>query len=490
MSHQQPSLFGLPSDEGRPTVNEPPVDAPLAARMRPRTLDEIIGQEHLLAPGHALRRLIEQDHITSMIFWGPPGSGKTTLAEVIAHTTHSHFVSMSAVTAGVADLRRVVDEAQRIRRASKQRTILFLDEIHRFNKSQQDSALPHVERGTIILIGATTENPSFEVNAALLSRCRVFTLHALTDDNIRAILERALTDKEQGLGQSHLTVDDDALAYLATYANGDARMALTALEVAANSTPPTDHHITLAIVEDALQQRSLLYDKAGEEHYNLISALHKSVRGSDPDGAVYWLVRMLEAGEDPLYIARRIIRMASEDIGLADPQALGITVSAQQAVHFLGMPEGGIALAEAVIYLACAPKSNALERAYMAVQADVRAGRNEGVPIHLRNAPTRLMKTSGYGHGYVYSHDIYATIGSDPADPSRPPPAPVQPEGYLPDMLQDRHYYEPGEKAQGAEASIARWLTRRRGAEQTTRHYHTQQKGKDEGSVSSGREES
>ena len=464
--HQQASFF----DATPPADDEPTIDAamPLAARMRPRTLDEIVGQEHLLAPGHALRRSIEEDRISSMIFWGPPGSGKTTLAEVIAQATQARFVRLSAVSAGVAELRRVVDEAAKMRRATNRHTILFLDEIHRFNKSQQDSALPHVERGTITLIGATTENPSFEVNSALLSRSRVFTLEALTDAHIKTIIQRAMTDSERGLGGQGITIADDALGFMALFVNGDARMALTALELAANVAVADEHGarlITLATVEDALQHRALLYDKGGEGHYNLISALHKSVRGSDPDGALYWLVRMLEAGEDPLYIARRVIRMASEDIGLADPGALAVAVAAQQTVHFVGLPEAALALAQAVVHLACAPKSNALYRAYKAVQDDIRSTRDEGVPLHLRNAPTQLMQKSGYGDSYIYAHDVYQAVGADAADPSRPPPASVQPEGYLPEYLRDRHYYEPGEWAQGAEGSIARWLARRRTAD-------------------------
>lgn len=463
---QQSSLFGDDERAAGQAAPGTPHSEPLAARMRPRTLDEIVGQDHLLASGRALRRSIEADRIASMIFWGPPGSGKTTLAEVIARTTRRQFIALSAVTAGVADLRRVVEDAGRLLRTGRQ-TIVFLDEIHRFNKSQQDSLLPHVERGTITLIGATTENPSFEVNAALLSRCRVFTLRPLGDADVRTILLRALTDPERGLGGQDVALADDALAALATYANGDARTALTALELAANVTPADDagaRQITLATLEDALQHRTLLYDQAGEEHYNLISALHKSVRGSDPDGALYWLGRMLEAGEDPLYVIRRVIRMASEDIGLADPQALGVAVAAQQAVHFLGMPEGALALAQAVVYLAAAPKSNALERAYMAVQADIRTTRNAGVPLHLRNAPTKLMQALAYGQQYVYPHEVYAALGADPEDPARPPPASVQPEGYLPPDVADRRYYEPGATAQGAEASIARWLARRRAA--------------------------
>ena len=441
----------------------PPGSRPLAARMRPRTLDEILGQRHLLDEGRALRRSIERDQAPSMIFWGPPGSGKTTLASVIAQTTQARFVALSAVTAGVADLRRVVDDAAKLLRATGRRTILFIDEIHRFSKSQQDAILPHVERGTVTLIGATTENPSFEVNAALLSRSRVFTLHALSDDDIRTLLVRALHDAERGLGAQPLTIDDNALAALASYANGDARTALNALELAASVAPESPdfadgaRHIDLATVEDALQHRALLYDKAGEEHYNLISALHKSLRGSDPDAALYWLGRMLEAGEDPLYVVRRLIRFASEDVGMADPQALVVCVAAQQAVHFVGMPEGALALAQAVVHLATAPKSNALYSAYGAVREDVRATRNDPVPLHLRNAPTTLMKQLDYGKGYEYAHDAYAGQ-PDPDDPSRPPPERLQ--DYLPEQMSDRQYYQP--TAQGGEASIQAWLRRRR----------------------------
>src|SRR5579859_1274388 len=424
---------------------------PLAARIRPRTLDEITGQEHLIGQGRALRRTIESDHVPSIILWGPPGSGKTTLAAVIAQTTQSRFVALSAVTAGVADLRRVVEDAAKLLRATGRRTILFIDEIHRFSKSQQDAILPHVERGTVTLIGATTENPSFEVNAALLSRSRVYTLHALSDDDILLLLRRALVDSERGLGARQLDVHDDALAYLANYANGDARAALNALELAAV--------IALKTVEDAVQQRALLYDKGGEEHYNLISALHKSLRGSDPDAALYWLARMLESGEDPLYVVRRLIRFASEDVGMADPQALAVCVAAQQAAHFVGMPECALALAQAVVHLACAPKSNALYTGYAAAVEDVRATRNDPVPLHLRNAPTRLMKELEYGKGYSYAHDVYAGQ-PDPADPLRPPPA--RPQEYLPEELKDRAYYHPGE--QGNEASLSAWLKRRRGA--------------------------
>ena len=433
---------------------------PLAARMRPRTLDEVVGQQHLLAPGRALRRSIEADHVASMILWGPPGSGKTTLAAVIAATTQARFVALSAVTAGVADLRRVVDDAAKLLRATGRRTILFIDEIHRFSKAQQDAILPHVERGTVTLIGATTENPSFEVNAALLSRSRVFTLHALDDADILTLLRRALADAARGLGAEPLSISDEALRYLAEYANGDARAALNALELAASVAgvgADGRKQIELATVEDAVQRRALLYDKGGEQHYDIISALHKSLRGSDPDAALYWLARMLEAGEDPLYVVRRLIRFASEDVGMADPQALLVCVAAQQAVHFIGMPEGALALAQAVIHLATAPKSNAVYMAYGAAVEDVRTTRNDPVPLHLRNAPTRLMKALDYGKGYTYAHDVYAGQ-PDPADPLRPPPERLQ--DYLPESLRERAYYQPG--AQGNEASIAAWLERRR----------------------------
>jgi len=445
-----------------PEADDTPEDArPLAARMRPRTLDEVVGQEHLLGPGRALRRVLERDQPPSMILWGPPGSGKTTLASVIARATAARFVALSAVTAGVADLRRVVEDAAKLLRMSGERTILFIDEIHRFSKSQQDAILPHVERGTVILIGATTENPSFEVNAALLSRTRVYTLRALSDDDILALLRRALADEERGLGGSGVAVADEALAFLATFANGDARAAHTALDLAASAAtagPDGARTVDLAGAEDALQHRALLYDKGGEEHYNIISALHKSLRGSDPDAGLYWLARMLDAGEDPLYVARRLVRFASEDVGMADPQALVVCMAAQQAVHFIGMPEGALALAQAAVYLATAPKSNALYGAYKAVQEDVRATRNDPVPLHIRNAPTGLMKALDYGKGYKYAHEEYAGM-PDPADPSRPPPE--RPQEYLPEGLRGREYYRPG--AQGAEASIQAWLARRRG---------------------------
>jgi putative ATPase len=433
---------------------------PLAARMRPRSLDEIVGQEHLLAPGRLLRRCIEEDRIPSMILWGPPGSGKTTLARLIAHGTQARFVALSAVSAGVADLRRVVEEARRLRQFNKQRTILFLDEIHRFNKAQQDAVLPYVEHGLLTLIGATTENPGFEVNAALLSRCRVFTLKALADEQIVLLLRRALSDRERGLGQWHLQADEAALQQIALFANGDARTALNVLELAAASCRPAADdqpgHITLASVEEAQQQRALLYDKGGDQHYETISALHKAIRGSDPDAGLYWLARMLEAGEDPLYIARRLVRIAVEDVGMADPQALPLCMAAQQAVHFVGMPEANLALAEAVVYLATAPKSNALYTAYGRVREDVQQTRNEPVPLHLRNAPTRLMQDLGYGQGYSYAHDSYQSL--ETPDLARPPAEQLQ--DYLPANLRGRRYYEPG--TQGQEASIKRWLERRR----------------------------
>ncbi len=435
---------------------------PLAARMRPRTLDEIAGQEQLLAPGRLLRRTIEADRIPSMILWGPPGSGKTTLAEVIARQTHARFVTLSAVSAGVADLRKVVDEARKLLQFSKQRTILFIDEIHRFNKAQQDAVLPHVERGTVTLIGATTENPSFEVNSALLSRTRVFTLKALTEEQVVSILRRALEDRERGLGNSGLSIEDEALQQIAIFANGDARTALNVLELAAQGASASKARgeaatITVPLVEEVMQHRALLYDRGGDQHYDTISALHKALRGSDPDAGLYWLARMLEAGEDPLYIVRRLIRFASEDVGMADPQALVVCVAAQQAVHFVGLPEGNLALAQAVVYLATAPKSNALYEAYSRVQADVQQTRNEPVPLHIRNAPTQLMKDLDYGKDYKYAHDYYKDMHID--DPERPPATKVQ--EYLPESLQGKRYYEPGQ--QGKEASIKKWLEKRRG---------------------------
>jgi putative ATPase len=405
--------------------------APLAARMRPRTLEEYVGQEQIVGAGKLLRRAIANDTIFSIILWGPPGSGKTTLARIVAETTSAHFEPISAVSAGVADLRRIVKEAQDRLGMFQQRTVVFIDEIHRFNKSQQDAVLPYVEDGTIILIGATTENPSFEVNPALLSRARVFVLESLNDEQIGTLVDRALGDAERGLGQHDVLMAADARGYLVNMANGDARTALNALEAAVLSKAPAvggKRLITVDDIRDALQSRAMRYDKNGELHYDAISALHKCVRDSDPDAALYWLGRMLEGGEDPLYVARRVIRMAVEDIGLADPQALPLCIAAQQAVHFLGQPEGDLALAQAVVYLAQAPKSNAVYQAYGAAKQDVAETRNEPVPLHLRNAPTKLMKGLGYGQGYQYAHD-HEDAHVD--------------QEHFPPNLQGRRYYEP-----------------------------------------------
>ena len=417
-----------------PTAEGPGVkDQPLAARMRPRSLDEFVGQEHLVGQDHELRRAIEEDRVGSMILWGPPGSGKTTLARLIARVTSSHFVPLSAVSAGVADLRRHTEEARLRRAQGGKRTILFIDEIHRFNKGQQDAVLPFVEEGVITLIGATTENPSFEVNAALLSRTRVFTLNALEDAQVGEILDRAVGERERGLGDRAIEMAADARTALIRVANGDARVALNGLEAAALLAKPVRgrRHLTEAIVEEAVQRKNLLYDRAGEEHYNIISALHKSLRDSDPDASLYWLGRMLEAGEDPLYVVRRLIRFASEDIGMADPQALSQAVAAQQAAHFVGMPEANLALAQAVVYLATAPKSNALYAAYGQVQEDVARTRADPVPLHLRNAPTPLMRKIGYGKGYRYAHD-YDEAQVD--------------QQHLPDAIKDRTYYHPSDR--------------------------------------------
>src|SRR4030081_749064 len=437
----QVSLFGAENTPSR-QKNTPLTnlnDEPLASRMRPRTLDEIVGQEHLLAPDKVLRRSIEADTMSSIILWGPPGSGKTTLAEVIARVTHMHFVRLSAVSAGVADLRKVVEDARKLRQFSRQRTILFIDEIHRFNKAQQDAVLPHVERGVVTLIGATTENPSFEVNAALLSRVRAFTLRALGDAEIELIVRRALDDAERGLGGRGLSIEETALRHLVERANGDARAALNSLELAADAVEAAGSNvIALALIEDAVQQRALLYDKGGDSHYDTISAFIKSVRGSDPDAAVYWLARMLESGEDLMFVARRLVILAGEDVGLADPNALPIAVAAQQAAHFVGMPEAMFPLPEATLYLATAPKSNSVGRAYSAAIQAVNETRNDPVPLHLRNAVTGLMRGMGYGRDYRYSHDY--------ADEDRE----RWTQRYLPDNLQDRRFYEPG--AQGFEA--------------------------------------
>jgi putative ATPase len=404
---------------------------PLADRMRPRTLDDYVGQEHLVGPGKPLRAQIEHDDIGSLIFWGPPGTGKTTLAQIIARMTKAEFIEFSAVLAGIKEIKQVMAEAERAKQYGT-RTIVFIDEIHRFNKAQQDAFLPHVEKGNIRLIGATTENPSFEIISALLSRSRVYVLKPLTEEQIVLLLKRALADKERGLGELQLQASDDVLQKIAAYSSGDARSAYNALEVAASLAKSIAGDqsgvITDEIVRDALQKRILLYDKAGEEHYNLISALHKSVRNSDPDAALYWLGRMIESGEDPLYIARRVVRMSVEDIGLADPNALSLCMAARDAVDFIGMPEGNLALAQAVVYLALAPKSNALYTAYGAVQQDVEQTAAEPVPLYLRNAVTGLMKNTGYGKGYQYAHDVEDKVADMQC---------------LPDNLRDRVYYQP-----------------------------------------------
>jgi len=414
---------------------------PLADRMRPRTLDEFVGQEHLVAPGKPLRTQIERDDTGSLIFWGPPGTGKTTLAQIIARMTKADFIEFSAVLAGIKEIKQVMADAERARQYGT-RTIVFIDEIHRFNKAQQDAFLPHVEKGNIRLIGATTENPSFEIISALLSRSRVYVLKPLTEEQIVLLLRRALEDEERGLGSLKLRASNEVLAKIAAYSSGDARSAYNVLEVASTlargqAGAETGAEITDAIVQDALQKRVLLYYKTGEEHYNLISALHKSVRNSDPDASLYWLGRMLEAGEDPLYIARRVVRMAVEDIGLADPNALSLCMAARDAVDFIGMPEGNLALAQAVVYLSLAPKSNALYTAYSNVQQDVEQTAAEPVPLHLRNAPTGLMKGLGYGQGYQYAHDLESKVADMQC---------------LPDNLRNRVYYYP--TSEGVEKRI------------------------------------
>jgi putative ATPase len=426
--------------------------------MRPRSLDEFVGQDAIVGPGRALRRAIEADRLPSMILWGPPGTGKTTLARLIAHTTGANFQALSAVSAGVADLRRVVADAAKLKRAGK-RSVLFVDEIHRFNKAQQDAVLPYVEDGTVTFIGATTENPSFEVNSALLSRSRVFVLAALEDGDIRTIVERALTDSERGLGAERVSLTPDALDALVNLANGDARIALSTLEFAAAAAARNADGVAVVdpqTISEALQKRARTYDAAGDGHYDTISAFIKTIRGSDPDAAVYYLARMIESGEDPLFIARRLVILASEDIGLADPHALPLAVAAQQSVHFIGMPEGFYPLAQATLYLATAPKSNAVGRAYGAALADVQATRNDPVPLHLRNAPTALMKRLGFGSGYRYAHDDYAAMEAE----GEGPPAVVLQQN-LPEALQGRAYFQPGR--QGDEARLRAWIDARRG---------------------------
>jgi putative ATPase len=427
------SLFDGQPDGRAASKGVPLASQPLAERMRPRSLEEYSGQQHLLGPGKPLRVQIERDTLDSsgvgsMILWGPPGSGKTTLAKIIAETTQANFIEFSAVMSGIKEIKQVMATAAQAAEMHS-RTILFVDEIHRFNKAQQDAFLPYVERGTIRLIGATTENPSFEIISALLSRCRVYVLHPLSEEHIAQLLHRALQDAERGLGSLNLTADDDAVALIASYSSGDCRAAYNTLEVAAQlATAAAVARIDTALASEAVQQRVLMYDKNGEEHYNLISALHKSVRNSDPDAALYWLARMFAAGEDPLYLARRVVRMAVEDIGLAAPEALNLCLSAKEAIDFLGSPEGDLALAEAVVYLCLAPKSNAVYTAYSAVQAEIEHTRQEPVPLHLRNAPTRLMKELDYGKGYAYAHDEEGKVADMDC---------------LPDSLRGRSYYKP-----------------------------------------------
>ncbi len=436
----QPRLFATP-EAVHASAAQQSVGAPLATRMRPRSLEEFVGQEHLVGAGRALRRAIEEDRVVSMVLWGPPGSGKTSLAEVIGRHTGAYLVALSGVNAGVADLRKAGEEARR-RQERGQRTILVIDEIHRFNKAQQDAVLPHVESGLLTLIGATTENPSFEVNSALLSRSRVYRLEGLTEAEIGLLIDRAVADPDRGLGTFHVKLPEDARAYLLAMAGGDARVALNALELATVATSPNEageRQVNLTMLEDALQRRALLYDRAGDQHYDIISALIKSVRGSDPDAAVYWLARMLEAGEDPLFVARRLVILASEDVGLADPQALSVAVAAQQAAHFIGMPEALFPLTEATLYLACAPKSNSAKTAYEAARDAVHHKGDLPVPLHLRNAVTGLMRGMGYGKGYRYAHDYEGHVVD---------------QQHLPDALAGERFYEPSDQGWEGQTSV------------------------------------
>jgi putative ATPase len=422
--------------------------APLAARMRPEKLDDFLGQEHIIGEGTVLRRAVQEDAAVSMILWGPPGSGKTTLARIIARSTQSHFFALSAVSAGVAELREVIKKARELRSLHSQKSILFIDEIHRFNKAQQDAVLPYVESGLVTLIGATTENPSFEVNSALLSRSRVYVLKALAPEHVEKLLERALENRERGLGNLSVKVEEDAWNFLVAQSQGDARVALNTLELAAHSTHPDERgerKITMSTMEDSLQKRAALYDKKGEYHYDLISALHKSMRNSDPDASLYWLGRMLDGGEDPLYIARRIVRFASEDVGLADPMALLQAVAAYHAVHFIGLPEGELALAQAAIYMSLAEKSNSLYTAMMQVKGEIRKAPLLPVPMEIRNAVTSLMKEQGYGKGYKYAHDFEGRITDLEC---------------LPEALKGRHFLSFGDE--GWERQAAERIRSRR----------------------------